>query len=322
MGLELAASCVAFADALEEVGRALSPHLNMSVGELLNHPEIDNTRFSQPAIFALQCALARMWTAWGVRPQVVLGHSVGEIAAAVACGLLDLHNATEFVVRRARLMSDLPEGGGMLAVCASPTQISSFMTAGLAIAAINGPEMIVVSGNLKELEKLAEHLDGNMIGHQKLPVSHAFHSPCVASIVPRLRIRIRSQRRSVIPLYSTVLLAPLKKLPDNYWARHAIETVQFGAVVDALGSGALVLELGPTGTLCRIGTRLRRDLSWVQSLAPEAETRTVLEAAASLWSAGCDIDPARVECHADGRAVHGPLTSFAPICTGATAGPV
>ncbi|HEV8718798.1 MAG TPA: type I polyketide synthase, partial [Candidatus Binatia bacterium] len=79
MGLELAASCVAFADALEEVGRALSPHLNMSVGELLNHPEIDNTRFSQPAIFALQCALARMWTAWGVRPQVVLGHSVGEI---------------------------------------------------------------------------------------------------------------------------------------------------------------------------------------------------------------------------------------------------
>ena len=314
MGLSAAAQCAAFATALEEVGAALYPHLGVPIAALLTHPELDDTRLCQPAVFALQYALAETWSAWGLRPTAVLGHSVGEIAACVVAGILTLEDAAEFIVIRGRLMSELPRDGGMLAVFGQSDHVESLLTPRLAIAAINGPEWIVVSGLRSELSNLADRLEQEGIGTAPLLVSHGFHSPLMEPILAPLAeaaSRLTSHEGQV-PLYSTVLCEPLRRLPPGYWTRHAKETVRFGPGVQSLMPGMLVIEIGPGGTLVQHGRRVRPDLDWVSSMSAEAEWRGLLDAAGRAWAAGCELDIGSIESGGAGRVIHGPGTFFAP----------
>jgi acyl transferase domain-containing protein len=312
MGLELARHCAPFATALHFVGARLSRHLGISIEALLTHASLDNTRWSQPAIFALEYALADTLASWDVKPTAVVGHSVGEIAACVVVGLLTLDEASSLVVTRARLMSELPAGGGMLAIFASAERIEPLLTSGVTIAALNGPELAVAAGMASDLEVLSDCLAERSIASAPLNVSHAFHSPLMDSIVEPLAETTRSLpiRDACIPWYSTLEGRQLQQLQPRYWARQVREPVQFDAVVQSLPPATLVLELGPGATLAGIGRRSRPDLQWVPTLGQNSEWHGLLDAVASLWAAGSSVDVAALETGHNGRVVHGPSLTF------------
>ncbi len=201
--------------------------------------ELDKTGWAQPALFAIEVALYRIVESLGVRPDAVAGHSIGEIAAAHVAGVFTLDDACTLVEARARLMQALPEGGAMVAVRCSESDLT--LTAGVSIAAVNGPENLVLSG--VEAEVLAAVGDRD---HKRLRVSHAFHSPLMDPMLDDFRAAIAG-----ITLSEPTIAMPGEVTDSEYWVRHVRDTVRFTDTVDWLrerGTDVFV-ELGPDGTL-------------------------------------------------------------------------
>ncbi|MFJ8630362.1 type I polyketide synthase [Streptomyces sp. NPDC093568] len=255
MGRELAARFPVFAAALDEVLDGLDPRVRPAMwGE--DPSTLHRTEFAQPALFAIEVALYRLVVSMGVRPEYVMGHSVGEIVAAHVAGVLSLGDACELVSARARLMQDLPSGGAMVAVAAGADDVRPLLTDGVVLGAVNGPRSVVLSGAEEAVLAVADRLAG--AGHRtaRLRVSHAFHSPLMDPMLDDFRAAISDLRfhEPRIPLVSNLtgdLVAP--DTPD-YWVRHVREAVRFSDGVRALadlGVGAW-LELGPGGVLAAL----------------------------------------------------------------------
>ncbi|MFJ4190545.1 acyltransferase domain-containing protein [Kitasatospora sp. NPDC089509] len=269
-------------------------------------PAIDDTEVAQPAVFAVQYAMAATLQSLGVRPTALLGYSLGEYVAACLAGILPLDQAATLVARRARLVSELPAGGGMLAVMAGAEAVTPHLVTGrVALAALNGPELTVLSGYSTDLDRVAERLVGRGIACQPMAARHAFHSPLMAPVTARLRelvagFRLRPPHVPVLSNGSGAWMGEEATGPD-YWADQLCGTVRFTddlAELWRLKSPVLV-ELGPGQGLIRLAMRspdrpAEHGSVAVPTLPGPLERRpdtvVFLDAVARLWAAGTGVD--------------------------------
>ncbi|QCB26734.1 acyltransferase domain-containing protein [Streptomyces sp. SS52] len=218
------------------------------------------TGWTQPALFALETALYRLVRSWGVRPGVLLGHSIGGISAAHAAGVLSLDDACALVAARARLMQALPEGGAMWSLQASEEEVLPLL-AGLedrvSLAAVNGPSAVVVSGDEEPAGRIAAHFAERGRTTRRLRVSHAFHSPRTDAVLDAFREVAEglSYHRPTVPVVCDLTGRPAEGddlRTAAYWVRHARSTVRFADAVRAAheAGAATFLEIGPGGSLC------------------------------------------------------------------------
>jgi acyl transferase domain-containing protein len=268
MGRELFEAEPAFRAAFEECERALQPHLDLPLSELLygdasrDGQLLDRTVYTQPALFAIEYALARMLASWGIVPDAVIGHSVGEFAAACVAGVFTLTDAARLIAVRGRLMQSLPAGGAMVAVAADEASVRRTLPAyadSVAIAAINAPDQIVLSGERHSTERLLDELRVPEPERRWLTVSHAFHSPLMRPMLDAFE-RECSRAASAaarVPFVSNVTGDVVSTLNADYWRRHAAMPVRFADGVKALvATGcSLFVEIGPTPSLLSLAQR-------------------------------------------------------------------
>ena len=290
MGAELYRAEPVFRAALDRCAKGLAPHLDRPLTEVLHPADGDGgalgrTAWTQPALFAVEFALAELWRSWGVTPSAVLGHSVGEYTAACVAGVLSLEDALELVVARGRLMESVAEAGAMVSVPLPETAAREAIgdrADRVAVAAVNGDEATVLSGAVEQLDRIVEELAARGVTARRLDVSHAFHSPLLDPVLPELdRIAARFTHAAPrVPLVSNltgeIADDALLARPD-YWSRHARGTVRFHQGVRALGAAGITafVEVGPGRGLLGLGSRALPDaeLLWVPSLRrgrPEA----------------------------------------------------
>ena len=294
MGRALHARFPVFAEAFDAALAEFDPDLRDVVwGD--DQDRLSRMGFAQPALFAVQIALYRLLESWGMRPDQVTGHSVGEITAAHAAGVLSLADACVLVAARGRLMEALPPGGAMISVRASEDEIRPLLLDGVWIAAVNGPRSVVLSGE----EAAALEIAGRFEKHKRLRVSHASHSPMMDPMLDEFR-RVAeglSYRAPEIPFVSTVTGAPETALVASaeYWVRNVRETVRFADGVAALAATGVTafVELGPNATLSAMAPEcLDADLRAVSVplLRKDRDEETaVVTAAAELFAHGVTV---------------------------------
>ncbi len=258
MGMGLHATYPVFAEAFNTVVGELDRHLLRPLREVMwGHDEdlLNTTEFAQPALFAVEVALYRLLQSWGVRPDFVMGHSVGELTAAHVAGALSLENAALLVVARGRFMQALPAGGAMVAVQAAEDEVRPLLTADVGIAAVNGPSSVVVSGDEHAVNVIAEQFRAQGRRVHQLAVSHAFHSPLMEPMIVEFKAAARELTVNpvTVPVISNVTgeLAGENFASADYWTQHIRAAVRFAdSIRYANSTGASrFLEVGPGGGL-------------------------------------------------------------------------
>jgi myxalamid-type polyketide synthase MxaB len=307
MAKELYRTQPVFREALDRCAAVVRPLLERPLLDVLyganqDHGLLDQTAYTQPALFSIEWALAQLWESWGVRPSVVLGHSIGELAAACVAGVFSLEDGLQLAATRGRLMQALPAGGGMRAVMAEPDRVRGVLApfAGqVVVAAENGPRHTVISGPNHILDEALSPLASEGVAIEKLRVSHAFHSPLMEPMLAEFR-RVAARvafRPAKIPVISnlTGALAGAEIGTAQYWAEHILRPVRFAAGIQTLLArqcGAL-LEVGPHPVLLTMGRQCgvaAGDLPLASLRRGQSEWRQMLMSLGALYAAGADVD--------------------------------
>jgi acyl transferase domain-containing protein len=308
MGRELYETQPVFRGVLEQCASILAPLLEKPLLEVLYGSDSEGllreTAYTQPALFAVEYALAELWESWGIRPSALLGHSVGEYVAACVAGVFGLEDGLKLVAARGRLMQALPDGGGMVAVFVEEERVRAALSAAgpaVGVAAVNGPQHTVVSGRNESLEAALAPLAAEGIRLEKLKVSHAFHSSLMKPILGEFRCALAriEFRRPEIPLISNLTgeFAGADVATADYWVEHMLRPVQFAAGMGTLASedhGAL-LEIGPHPVLLGMGqqcvTENGNGRLWLASLRRGVpEWRQMLLSLGRLYLAGAEVN--------------------------------
>ncbi|MFF9352725.1 SDR family NAD(P)-dependent oxidoreductase [Streptomyces sp. NPDC014734] len=323
MGRELYAAVPAFAEALDAVCAELDPYLEQPLRDVMFDADstlLDRTGYTQPALFAIEVALFRLLEGWGVRPDFVVGHSIGELAAAHVSGVFSLADAAKLVAARGRLMEELPSGGAMVAVQASEDEVAPLLTEGVSIAALNGPRSVVVAGDEEAALAIAARFEEQGRKTKRLTVSHAFHSSRMDGMLDAFRDIAQGidHRPPVIPIISNLTgssVSATEICTPDHWVRHVREAVRFHdgiARLQEFGVSTYV-ELGPGGVL----TAMAQDCVTSETAAfvpllraDRPEARALTTALAQAHTHGVDIDWTAVFAGSGGRRVELPTYAF------------
>jgi acyl transferase domain-containing protein/acyl-CoA synthetase (AMP-forming)/AMP-acid ligase II len=271
---------------------------------------LNETAYTQPALFALEYALAKLWQSWGIEPAAVMGHSIGEYVAACIAGVFSLEDGLKLISDRARLMQTLPPLGEMVAVFASEAQVTAaiqFYSHEVSIAAINAPENIVISGMHEAVEAVISTLSAQGIETRRLKVSHAFHSPLMEPMLDVFeqqasQIQLRSPRIPLVSNLTGQFMLP-EDVPDaNYWRCHTRNQVRFMAGINTLLAQGyeIFLEIGPKPVLSSLGKRCQQQENavWLPSLtAGKNDWQILLESLSTLYLQGININWSGFEQH-------------------------
>ncbi|MEM0925773.1 MAG: aminotransferase class III-fold pyridoxal phosphate-dependent enzyme, partial [Planctomycetota bacterium] len=316
MGQNLYQHSQVFREHLDRCSEILRPALGRDLREILypavgseeaSQEILKNTRFTQPALFSIGYALAEMWSSWGIRPCGLIGHSIGEFAAACFSGVFELEDGLQIIAERGRAMQDLPSGS-MMSVRLPGKDVEPLLWGDLAVASFNGPSLCVVSGPDDLVDQLRDQLESEDVVCRLLHTSHAFHSPMMDSIVdPFARFVSKYELQAPrIPILSTVTgawLSDQEARDPMYWAKHLRAPVRFSDAVHAVWDSErgdptrVLIELGPRKTLATLAKQHAQDPKQQISIptlsdtvANNAEWHSTLGAIAQLWTSGVNID--------------------------------
>ncbi|MEM6751604.1 MAG: SDR family NAD(P)-dependent oxidoreductase [Cyanobacteria bacterium P01_E01_bin.35] len=310
MGRQLYETQPVFRQSLDRCEQILQPLLEKSILDIiypkdnvqLNNSVIDQTAYTQPALFAIEYALSKLWQSWGIKPDVVMGHSVGEYVAATVAGVFSLEDGLKLIAHRGRLMQQLPPGGEMLAVMASLRLVNQLIAPykeKVAIAAVNGPESIVISGEVEAIGTVRDSLDSLGIKTKQLQVSHAFHSHLMEPMLGSFEAVANqiTYNQPTIPLISNVTGTRVDDsiTTASYWVNHIRQTVKFAQSMETLHQEGyqVFLEIGPKPILLSMGRQcLPTEVGvWLPSLRPGQEDwLQMLQKLAELYVRGVEVD--------------------------------
>ncbi|WP_424217639.1 SDR family NAD(P)-dependent oxidoreductase (plasmid) [Streptomyces sp. BI20] len=326
MGRALYAAHPVFARALDELCAALDPHLDRPLRAVMwaepgteDAALLDDTLYTQSALFAVEVALHRLIESFGIRADWLAGHSIGELTAAHLAGVWDLPDAARLVTARGRALAELPDGGAMLALEAEEHELAPHLGPEVSIAAVNGPRALVVSGAEHAVDTIAAAFPDRRA--KRLRVHHAFHSPLTEPALAVFEKTARDVRhnpptRAVLSLLTGARAADEELTSPEYWVRHVREAVRFGDGVRTLEAAGVRthLELGPDAVLCPIGTGALADPDASLFLPALRRDRDEEESLAALLAAlhvrGVPMDRARVFAGAGARTVDLPTYPF------------
>ncbi|MBR8834204.1 MAG: amino acid adenylation domain-containing protein [Stigonema ocellatum SAG 48.90 = DSM 106950] len=313
MGQELYNTQPTFRQTLDRCDELLRPYLEKPLLSVL-YPQsqetssLDETLYTQPALFAIEYALFELWKSWGIEPGAVIGHSVGEYVAATVAGVFSLEDGLKLIAQRGRLMQTLPQGGEMVAVLANEAKVQAVIQAvtvkmpalEVAIAAINGPESVVISGRHQSIQAVTAVLEAEGIKTRQLKVSHAFHSPMMEPILDALegtasQISCQSPRIPLISNLTGLVLQPGYVPDGKYWRHHTRTPVKFMAGINTLFDQGyeLFLELGPKPVLSNLGQQSQQQRTgiWLSSLMPtKNDWQVLLNSLSTLYIQGADVN--------------------------------
>ena len=302
MGRELYDREPVFRATVDRCAAILQPILNVDLRTVMfsgTQAQLNQTQFTQPTIFVIEYALAQLWIAWGVQPEAMVGHSIGEYVAACCAGVFTLEDALRLVATRARLMQELP-GGSMLAVRLPEAELRPLVGDQLSLAAVNAPGLCVASGPTAAVQALQRRLQERGVTAKVLATSHAFHSAMMEPLAAPFTELVGTIQRAApqIPYLSNLtgtLITAAEVADPAYWFNHLRQTVRFADNVAELAKDPtrILLEVGPGQTLAGLARQhpaRTKDQAVIASLSLPSESESVLTALGRLWLAGATVN--------------------------------